>query len=433
MKFIISESQYENLRVFLINEDDENIIDLNQPIDLSKYNSLGEIIRAVKSLGLRHRKGTQSREKYLDVNNLLRTLEMISDNSSFDKYIKILMDLISKYKSGSYTIRKIYSLLNSMLSMDESEMYKKMEDINNLYDDDRFEERHKKDLFRELEKPNVNFNDFYKKTIKKFREYELSFVEGESTPFASFFTSPRLTVNLSKDLDYLNVKVYKNEFNGQSSDVSKVNYLISKLTEVKSFSKGPNEIIKEMVSMLSFTVGFNFSDKNVKADVKLVKDLIYFDSKNLRTSVIGKTGKDAEIKNNVYNKPYYLSEFFKIDSTEKNELYLLNTLSKMPKIENVKDTFKIFMSSLVNNLRRYLLSSNLGDEIIKHLTNNLSGMIFSDSIYIPIEYISFYWNNVGYANKPRLSIYYEVIDNPVIYRLTKSNGSYDRYLQKVSK
>lgn len=433
MKYIMSESQVRNLKKKLLIENDENVIDLNQPIDLSKYNSLGEIIRAVKSLGLRHRKGTQSRGKFVDVNNLLRSLEGISDKRSFDKYIKIMMEMVSKYKSESYTIKKIYSLLDSILSMDESEMFKKMDDIINLYDDDRFEERHKKDLFKELEKSNVNFDDFYKKTVKKFREYELSFIEGESTPFVSFFTSPRLTVNLSKDLNYLNVNVSKNEFNGQSSDVNKVNYLISKLAEVKSFSKKPNEIIKEMISMISFGISFNFSDRNVKADLKLVKDLINFDSKTMRTSVISKTGKDVEIKNNVYNKPYYLSEFFKIDSTKENESYLLNSLSMVPKIEDVKNSFKIFMESLVDNLRRNLLSSQVGDEIINHLTNNLSGMIFSNSIYIPIEYITFYWNNVGYANKPRLSIYYEVMDNPVIYRLTKRNGSYDQYLEKVSR
>lgn len=433
MKYILSESQVRNLRRKLMIENDETIIDLNQPIDLSKYDSLDEIIRAVKSLSLRHRKGTQSRGKFVDINNLLRSLEGISDKTSFNKYIKIMMELVSRYKSESYTIKKIHSLLDSILSMDESEMYKKMDDIINLYDDDRFEERHKKDLFKELEKTNVNFDDFYKKTIKKFREYELSFVEGDSTPFTSFFTSPRLVINLSKDLNYLNVTVSKNEFNGQSSDVSKVNYLISKLTEVKSFSKKPNEIIREMISMLSFNIGFNFSDKNVKADLKLTKDLINFDPNTMRTLVIGKIGKDVEIKNNVYNKPYYLSEFFKIDANEKNESYLLGSLNRMPKIENVRDSFKVFMESLVDNLRRTLLSSKIGDEIINHLTNNLSGMIFSDSIYIPIEYINFYWNNVGYANKPRLSIYYEVMDNPVIYKLTKSNGGYDRYLKKVSR
>ena len=214
MKVIITESQY-NFLIDFINENDEVVIDLNEPIDLSKYDSIDEIIRAVKSLSLRHGKGTQSRNIYLDIDNLLSSLENISDKTLFNSYIKIIMNLISKYKSGSYTLKKLQILLESMLSMDESEMLKKMEDIINIYDDSRFEEKHKKSLFKELEKPNPDFLNFYNKTIKKFREYELSFVEGSDSPFTSFFTSPRLGIELSKDLNYLNVYIYRSDFNGK--------------------------------------------------------------------------------------------------------------------------------------------------------------------------------------------------------------------------
>lgn len=429
MKVIITESQY-NFLINLINENNEVVIDLNEPIDLSKYDSIDEIIRAVKSLSLRHGKGTQSRSIYLDIDNLLSSLENISDKNLFNSYIKIIMNLISKYKSGSYTLKKLQVLLDSMLSMGESEMLKKMEDIINIYDDSRFEEKHKKSLFKELEKPNPDFLNFYNKTIKKFREYELSFVEGTNSPFTSFFTSPRLSIELSKDLNYLNVNVSKSDFNEKSSDVEKVNYLISKLVQVKSFSKSPNEIISEMISMLSFKINFNFSDKNVKSDLKVVKNLLYFDPLSVKTFVIAKQGQDVEIKNNPYNKPYYLSEFFKVDATKENEQFLLNGLSYMPKMKDVKESFKVLMDSLSKNLRQNLLSSDMGEKIINHLTNNLAGMIFSNSIFIPKDYIKFYWNNVGYANKPRLSIYYEVIDNPMIFKMQRGDNGFEQYLKK---
>lgn len=429
MKVIITESQY-NFLINLINENNEVVIDLNEPIDLSKYDSIDEIIRAVKSLSLRHGKGTQSRSIYLNIDNLLSSLENISDKNLFNSYIKIIMNLISKYKSGSYTLKKLQVLLDSMLSMGESEMLKKMEDIINIYDDSRFEEKHKKGLFKELEKPNPDFLNFYNKTIKKFREYELSFVEGSDSPFTSFFTSPRLSIELSKDLNYLNVNVFKSDFNDKSSDVEKVNYLISKLVQVKSFSKSPNEIISEMISLLNFKINFNFSDKNVKADLKVVKNLLYFDPLSVKTFVIAKQGQDVEIKNNPYNKPYYLSEFFKVDATKENEQFLLNGLSYMPKMKDVKESFKVLMDSLSKNLRQNLLSSDMGEKIINHLTNNLAGMIFSNSIFIPKDYIKFYWNNVGYANKPRLSIYYEVIDNPMIFKLQRGENGFEQYLKK---
>ena len=429
MKVIITESQY-NFLINLINENNEVVIDLNEPIDLSKYDSIDEIIRAVKSLSLRHGKGTQSRNIYLNIDNLLSSLENISDKNLFNSYIKIIMNLISKYKSGSYTLKKLQVLLDSMLSMNESEMLKKMEDIINIYDDSRFEEKHKKSLFKELEKPNPDFLNFYNKTIKKFREYELSFVEGSDSPFTSFFTSPRLSIELSKDLNYLNVYVSRSDFNEKSTDVEKVNYLISKLVQVKSFSKSPNEIISEMISMLSFKINFNFSDKNVKADLKVVKNLLYFDPSSVKTFVVAKQGQDVEIKNNPYNKPYYLSEFFKVDATKENEQFLLNGLSYMPKIKDVKESFKVLMDSLSKNLRQNLLSSDMGEKIINHLTNNLAGMIFSNSIFIPKDYIKFYWNNVGYANKPRLSIYYEVIVNPMIFKLQHGENGFEQYLKK---
>jgi hypothetical protein len=340
------------------------------------------------------------------------------------------MNLISSYKSGSYTLKKIQLLIQSMLSMGESDMFKKMEDIINVYDDSRFEENHKKSLFKELEKPNPNFLNFYNKTIKKFREYEMSFVDGSDGPFTSFFTSPRLGIELLKDLNYLNVIVSKKEFNEKSSDVEKVNYLISKLAQVKSFSKSPNEIIYEMISLLTFKVNFNFSDKNVKADLKVIKNLLYFDPTTVKTNVVAKPGKDVEIKNNHYEKPYYLSEFFKVDATKENEQIFLNTISYMPKMKDPKESFKVFMSSLSKNLRQNLLSSDMGEKIIYHLTNNLAGMIFSNSIFIPKDYIKFYWNDVGYANKSRLSIYYEVIDNPMVFKLQHSNNGYEQYLKR---
>ena len=228
----------------------------------------------------------------------------------------------------------------------------------------------------------------------------------------------------------MNVYISRSDFNGKSSDVEKVNYLISKLVQVKSFSKSPNEIISEMISMLSFKINFNFSDKNVKADLKVVKNLLYFDSSSVKTIVVAKQGQDVEIKNNPYNKPYYLSEFFKVDATKENEQFLLNGLSYMSKMKDIKESFKVLMGSLSKNLRQNLLSSDMGEKIINHLTDNLAGMIFSNSIFIPKDYIKFYWNNVGYANKPRLSIYYEVIDNPMTFKMQHGDGGYEQYLKK---
>jgi hypothetical protein len=101
---------------------------------------------------------------------------------------------------------------------------------------------------------------------------------------------------------------------------------------------------------------------------------------------------------------------------------------------NLKDPnqgFNIFMESLVNNFRRTLISTEQGDNIINHLTKNLSGMIFKDNVFIPISDINFQWGNVGYANKPRLSILYKVSDDPNIFKLESSGSGFSQSLKVI--
>jgi hypothetical protein len=68
---------------------------------------------------------------------------------------------------------------------------------------------------------------------------------------------------------------------------------------------------------------------------------------------------------------------------------------------------------------------------MEHLTKNIGGMIFKNDIFIKKEDINFYWNNVGYANKSRLSLYYDVNENPTLYKLSKSKLGYSRFVQKL--
>jgi hypothetical protein len=232
-----------------------------------------------------------------------------------------------------------------------------------------------------------------------------------------------------KDYSYNNVLFSASEFNSKESDLSKVLYIIDKLKEVK-FYGDVNETIRRILSSLYFGFNFNYSDDNVKADLKLKESLTYEDRTTKKLSIVGSKGDLVEVKYKKYNDDGYLSEFFKVDSTDKNVSLMIENMSQIPKVINLRETFDVFMSSLVNNLLKTIKGGD-GEKIIDHLTKDLTGIIFKNDILVPKENIAFYWNNVGYANRSRLSIWYKVSENPTLYKISKINEGYTRFIQKI--
>jgi hypothetical protein len=238
-------------------------------------------------------------------------------------------------------------------------------------------------------------------------------------------------VLLIKDYSFGDEVISKDEFNSQPSDVGRAAYLIKKISEIKAYR--PLEVLlEEVISNLKFGIQFQYTEKNVKADLTQTQNLISFNSKLMRTNIVGRAGQFVEIKNNNYKTPYYLSEFFKVDATSDAEKYLIDLMSKVPKVYDPKVTFSYFMALLAENFRKTLLTNGEGQKIIDHLTANLSGMIFSNDIFIQKKDISFYWNTVGYAKKPRISIFYEVSDNADVYKIEKNQSGYTNRLKQIN-
>jgi hypothetical protein len=433
MKISITENQFMVLkRNLMFEQETEKILYLDKKIDFSKLNTIDEIKDAIKIVGLQHSKGSQSRGLPKEIEILFQKLDELTDKSKFEHYFKILINLMSRYKSGSFTLRKLKELLESLLLMGEDEMEEKINHTIEIFSDSRFSERNKKSLIKLLTASSrVDFSDFFDKTIRKFREYEVSFLDGDSSPFVGYFTSPRMRINLIKDYNFGDVTFSKIDFNSQKSDVERAAYLIKKLSEIKTF-RPVETLMEEVLLNLKFGFDFPFTEKNIKADLVQISDLLSFDSKLMRTTIIGKKGQFVEIKNNAYNKPYYLSEFFKVDASGEAEIYLVDLISKIPKIKDPKSGFAFFMYLLAQNFRRTLLGSGEGEKIINHLTDNLSGMIFSNDIFIPKKDLTFYWNIIGYAKKPRISIFYSVSDDADVFRIEKNENGYTNKLKKIS-
>lgn len=413
-----------------LNEPDKKtIIDLNTPVDLN-ISSIDDLKTAVKKQGLQYGKDTLTRERGIDLSNLLKSIENLEDKEIYEDYFIKISNLISKYKSGSFSLKKLTEIIKQLYSKDPQIAKSQIEAVIAIFQDPRFSESHKRKLISILTgSQEINLDKFYRETTLAYQDYENSLAEGELSPFIIYRTSPRLKVNLLEDFTFNNFTIYADKFNSQDSDLNKVIYILDEISNAKYYSTG-DEVISKVISSLKFGFDFNFDKENVKADLKLKDSLVYEDRLEKKVYTVAKKGSNVEVKYNLYNKPSYLSEFFKIDASDKNYNIIIEKLSQVPRVKDVTSSFKILMSSLATNLSNTIKSTN-GNEIMEHLTQDMGGIIFKDNIFIKKEDINFYWNNVGYANKSRLSLYYDVNENPTLYKISKTDLGFSRFVQKV--
>jgi hypothetical protein len=428
MKVLVTLEQIKKSLPYLILTENDTI-DLTKNIDISSNPSLKKLKNDAVTIGLQHNKGSKTRERGLELKKMLSSIEGLEDKETFEKYFQKIAELISKYKSKTIAIKKLAEIVYDLSQKDINVAKQQIEDIIKIFEDPRFADKHKNRLIKILtDRGNVDLDNFYNETKRAYADYENSFAEGENSPFSIYRTSPQLKVLLSKDYSYNNMVISAREFNSQDSDISKVLYLIEKLISVKIYGDA-NDIISKIISSLSFAFNFNYSPENVKADLILRDSLIYEDRITKKVVRIAQKGGLVEIKYKPFKEPSYLSEFFKIDASNVNYSLIIEGLSKIPKITDVKTAFKVFMSSLIGNLKKTMVTTD-GEKIIEHLTNNLSGIIFKDNIFIPKSDISFYWNSVGYANRDRLSIWYKVSENPTIYKISSTSQGFSRFVFK---
>lgn len=412
-----------------VNPEKKTYIDLNSPVNFN-ISSLDDLKSAVKKTGLQYGKETLSRGRSVDLIDLLKSIEDLEDKEIYEEYFIKISNLISKYRSGSFSLNKLSELIKQLYSKDPQTAKSQIESVISIFEDPRFSEKHKKKLIKILtDSQELDLDKFYLETKLAYQDYEDSLAEGQLSPFTIHRTSPRIKVNLLNDFNYNNLIISANKFNSQDSDLNKIIYVLDEISKSKFFSSG-DEVISKVISSLKFKFDFNFSDENVKADLKLKDSLIYENRDSRKIYTIAKIGSDVEVKYNLYNKPSYLSEFFKIDATDKNYNIIIGSLEKVPRIKDINATYKLLMSTLVNNLSNTINKTN-GNQILEHLIKNLSGIIFRDNIFVKKEDISFYWNNIGYASKSRLSLYYDVNENPTLYKISKNDMGFSRYVQKL--
>ena len=98
-----------------LNEPDKKtIIDLNTPVDLN-ISSIDGLKTAVKKQGLQYGKDTLTRERGIDLSNLLKSIENLEDKEIYEDYFVKISNLISKYKSGSFSLKKLTEIIKPMV------------------------------------------------------------------------------------------------------------------------------------------------------------------------------------------------------------------------------------------------------------------------------------------------------------------------------
>ena len=428
MKVLVTLEQIRKSFSHLILTEDDTI-DLTRNIDISSNPSLKKLKSDAATIGLQHNKGSKTRTRGLELKKMLSAIEGLEDKEIFEKYFQKIAELISKYKSKSIALKKLAEIVYDLSQKDINVAKQQIEDIIKIFEDPRFADKHKNALIKILtDKGGVDLDNFYTETKRAYADYENSFAEGANSPFSIYRTNPKLKVLLSKDYSYNNIVISAREFNNQDSDISKILYLIDKLASVKIYGDA-NDTIAKIISSLSFVFNFNYSPDNVKADLMIRDTLMYEDRTSRKITQIGKKGDFVEVKEKPFNENSFLSEFFKVDASNVNATLIAEGLLKIPKVTNGKSTFKVFMSNLTENLKKTMITTD-GEKIIEHLTNNMSGIIFRGNIFIPKKDISFYWNNVGWANRDRLSIWYKVSQNPTVYKLSSTPQGFSRYVFK---
>lgn len=411
-----------------VTTDSEDNLRLDANKDLTDIKSIKDLTDYAKGTGLKHGEKTKTRALGSEISKVLSTIDRFEDKELFEQYFLKISELISTYKKSHFSLKRLSQIISELVKKDINVAKEQMETIISIFEDPKFEDKHKKKLISILVsgENKLDLDKFFEETQLAYREYEQSFSLGNDSPFDKFTTSPEIKVMLKEDFTYNGWTLSKEEFNRAPSDVGKVIRIINFICDCRTHTK-PNEFIKYVADNLKFTVEFDYSKDNVKADLFLNSSLVSDDDKYNPTTVADK-GQFIEVKFKPYKTPSYLSEFFKVDATDKSYETLLMAFERMRKLEDKRFGLTILLEGIAENLYNTMKKGD-GDKIIKHLTSNLAGIIFKDNLFVKKEDINFDWNTIGYAKRPRLSIWYYVKENPTVWNISKmANGSYSRFV-----
>ena len=258
----------------------------------------------------------------------------------------------------------------------------------------------------DLSLQNTDRTVYYLKTISDFIRDE-SFNEDETkkqlNQLRNINTIPDDLEVLLRTARQKEYEKYENEFVGEYFDTNRtglsLNYKCGDSAE-SSFLKlifkfrelTYNEFIKELNIIKNCIVDSLDDNLAVKSDVKSKRPL-YIEEDGEKVEVFS-GGSVFEIKKMDTNIDSYLSEFFSVFKQTKNK-------------EFKEDNLSIY-NRVIQGIFEWLDKN--GEPFLDKVKSNMSGIIYDNYIIIPIDFIEFYWSNLGQrgCNEKRLSIRFRI-------------------------
>jgi hypothetical protein len=142
-------------------------------------------------------------------------------------------------------------------------------------------------------------------------------------------------------------------------------------------SVSPEEF-KELLENIKDCISSSLDNEIViKSDI-VSKTPLYVMDNGQKVEVFPK-GSNFEVKLMDTNIDSYLSEFFSI--------------FKSKEVSEQKGVYLEVYNSVIKGI--YSWVKNKGQKYLDNIKNNMSGIVFENYTIVPIEYIEFYWSNIG--------------------------------------
>jgi len=307
------------------------------------------------------RKKNNSAIKLLALRSSLTDQKLITD---LNKSIEVLYKFFNRKNSG---------LLPKILELSLIDRNKTINDLKVVADfinDEEFNDDVTKKQLLKIRNMSI-VPDYLEDILKNVREKEYSKYEKEFE--GDYFDLSRTALSLQ----------YKC---GEDLD----NNFLEKIQRFKSVS---TDDFKKLLLKIKNCVKSSLSDKVViKSDI-VSKTPLYVMDNGVKTEVFP-SGSNFEVKKMDVNIDSYLSEFFSIFKQTKNKEY------KGPYLE--------IYNSVIRGLYEWIEGE--GQEYLDSIKNNMEGIVYENYTIVPINYIDFYWSNVGQrgCNELRLSIRFRI-------------------------
>jgi len=226
---------------------------------------------------------------------------------------------------------------------------------------------------------------------------------------------------------------YEKEFEGDYFDLKRTALSLqykcgedldeSFLSKIQKFKSVSAEDFQRLLVDIKNCVKSSLGEKVViKSDI-VSKTPLYVMDNGVKTEVFS-PGSNFEVKKMDVNIDSYLSEFFSIFKQTKNKEF------KGPYLE--------IYNSVIRGLYDWVKGE--GQEYLNSIKNNMEGIVYENYTIVPINYIDFYWSNVGQrgCGELRLSIRFRIkpeYQNKTIeaYVFTKTSDILEKKELRVSK